>query len=198
MIIFDIGANDGSFGLQYADDLNNTIYAFEPTPHLLHTILWKINKPNYIVVPKIVSNFTGKIPFNVAGNADWGCSSVFEFSSDLYKTWPGRDDFKVTNKIEVDSVTMKDFIEQNNIEKIDIFHCDAQGNDLNVLLSFKEHINKIVRGEVEAFEKNPLYKEANNSRQNVINFLIKNNFKILDIESNDNFHNEVNIVFERK
>ncbi len=196
MIIFDVGANNGSFSIPYTNNVENKIYAFEPTPHLLETYLYKVNKPNYIVIPKAISVKNETVKFHIAGQSDWGCSSIHKFSDDLEKNWPGRTDFKVTQTIDVECITMKDFIEQNNIEKIDIFHCDTQGNDFNVLLSFGDHIKKIVKGEVEAFEKNPLYKDINNSVSNIVDFLTRRNFKITNIASNDQFRNEVNIYFE--
>lgn len=197
-IIFDVGANNGSSCYHYADDPATVVYAFEPTPHLLQTYLYPKQKENYIVVPYAVSDFDGETTFNIAGQSDWGCSSIHEFEDDLDKTWPGRTDFKVTEKIKVLVRRMDTFIKNNNIARIDHLHCDTQGNDLNVLKSFGEYINILEGGIVEAANQNPLYKNVDNTVSSVTEFLEKNNFIITGTHSNDIHYNEINIEFKRK
>ena len=65
MIIFDVGANNGSSCEHYATN-ENTVYAFEPTPFLLNNFLYKKNNKNYIVIPKAVSDYDGIAEFNIA------------------------------------------------------------------------------------------------------------------------------------
>lgn len=196
MIVFDIGANDGSSCAHFANDPNDTVYAFEPTPYLIESKLKLLEKENYIIVPKAVGNFCGMIDFYIAGNANWGCSSIYKFNDGLEETWPGRTDFKTTDVQKVECITMEKFLNENkNIKKIDYFHCDTQGNDLNVLLGFGEYINMISRGMIEVYIKNPLYKNINNSIENAIKFLTQNKFKITNLEF-DACSNEANLHFE--
>ena len=195
-IIFDVGANNGSSCLNYSSR-GDVVYAFEPTPFLLEKYLYPNTSDNYIVVPCAVSDFDGTAKFNIAGQRDWGCSSLHNFSEDLDKTWSGRTDFKVTESIEVDVVRLDTFIINNSISAVDWMHCDTQGNDLKVLKSFGDKLDILKGGVVEAFEKNPLYKESDNSKEKVLSFLESNNFKILSITSNDPFNNELNIKFTR-
>jgi FkbM family methyltransferase len=196
MIIFDVGANNGSSCSHLVND-ENIVYAFEPTPFLLEKYLYAMSSKNYIVIPKAVSNFNGEAQFNIAGQADWGCSSLNNFSDNLQQTWNGRTDFKVTKVINVKVIKMHTFIEENNIQTVDFLHCDTQGNDLKVLKSFENKISILKSGTVEAFAKNPLYKENDNSVENIVSFLRENNFKINQISNNDHFGNEVNISFSR-
>ena len=165
---------------------------------MLRDCLYPKQKENYIVVPYAISDFDGETTFNIAGQADWGCSSIHEFEDDLDKTWPGRTDFKVTDKIKVLVRRMDTFIKNNGIERIDYMHCDTQGNDLTVLKSFGEHISILQAGVVEAANQNPLYKSVDNSVDSVKTFLEENNFMITSIHSNDIQQNEVNIEFRRK
>jgi|TARA_R110000787_G_scaffold336_8_gene1244 FkbM family methyltransferase len=195
-IIFDVGANNGSSCLSYSRK-GDTVYAFEPTPFLLEKYLYPNRSDNYIVVPCAISDFNGTANFNIAGQRDWGCSSLHDFSESLDKTWPNRTDFKVTDSIEVEVMRLDTFINNNLIDEVDWMHCDTQGNDLKVLQSFGDKINILKGGVVEAFEKNPLYKESDNSKENVVSFLEDNNFKISSITSNDPFNNELNIKFTR-
>lgn len=197
-IIFDVGANDGNSCYHYSHDTSTIVYAFEPTPRLLKDCLYPKQKENYIVVPYAISDFDGETTFNIAGQADWGCSSIHEFEEDLDKTWPGRTDFKVTEKIKVLVRRMDTFIKNNNIERIDYMHCDTQGNDLTVLKSFGDYISVLQAGVVEAANQNPLYKSVDNSVTSVTKFLEENNFIVTGVHSNDIQQNEVNIEFRRK
>jgi FkbM family methyltransferase len=97
MIIFDVGANNGKTFLHHALD-GHRVYAFEPTPKLISDIKeWLHPKifPNYNLIEKAISLENGKTTFNIAGQGDWGCSSLLEFSDNLEVTWAGRTDFKV-------------------------------------------------------------------------------------------------------
>jgi len=199
MIVFDIGANVGQDSKHYALDPLNIVYAFEPTPQLLqdHLIPFQKEYPNYLVIPKAITDYDGTIKFNIAGQHDWGCSSIYEFNENLEQTWPGRTDFKKTEEIEVECTTMRTFILENKIKKIDYMHCDTQGNDLVVLESFGDCIDRLQSGKVEVCNKNPLYKNTKNNYKNVTNFLNSNGFVVKQVESNDPFNNELNITFIR-
>jgi len=199
-IFFDVGANFGTSSIHLAkSDPDTLVYAFEPTPELiLYLKTQTFNLKNYNVVGKAVSDFDGKATFNVAGQADWGCSSLLEFSDNSKTEWPGRTDFSVTKQIEVDVIRLDNFIIKNNIDKIDYFHCDTQGSDLDVLYGLGEKISIIKEGAIEAATKQDiLYKNQNNFIE-CIEFLKMNNFKIISVTSNDPQFNEANIHFKNK
>jgi len=196
MIIFDVGANNGSSCKKYINS-KNIIYAFEPTPYLLDNFLYKKSCENYIVIPKAVSDYNGVAEFNIAGQSDWGCSSLNKFEKNLDQTWPGRKDFKITETIQVKVTRLDTFIDENKIPFIDFLHCDTQGNDFKVLKSLGKYINIVKSGSVEVFKQNPLYVNIDNHIDNVFEFLENNGFKIKDIISNDRHNNEYNIIFER-
>ncbi|MEY3827669.1 MAG: Paramecium bursaria Chlorella virus, partial [Cyanobacteriota bacterium] len=96
--IFDVGANNGSSSVPLAiANPTHLIFAFEPTPEMIEVIQSKIvGLENYVIVPKAVSDYNGTAEFNVAGNWDWGCSSLLKFSRKSQTDWPGRTDFHVT------------------------------------------------------------------------------------------------------
>lgn len=204
-ILFDIGANHGTDSIKkISKDKDWVCFAFEPTPELVNHLKNQSRNiaDRYFVYQYAISNFNGKSEFNIAGQKDWGCSSLLQFSDNLQSTWPGRTDFKVTKTITVDVITLKTFIQQIcpfNIEKIDYFHCDVQGSDLNVLEGLEEYINFIQEGVIEAAKNNDvkLYKNQH-TKDEAINFLLNNNFKITNEISNDVFRNEYNIFFKKK
>ena len=199
-IFFDVGANFGTSSLHIAKDEPDTVvYAFEPTPELiLHLKRSSVDLVNYHVIGKAVSDYEGTAIFNIAGQADWGCSSLLEFSDKSKTEWPGRTDFIVTKQIEVEVIRLDIFITLNDIETIDYFHCDTQGSDLDVLYGMGEKISIIKEGAIEAAAKpDILYKNQNNYLE-CIEFLKMNNFEIISVTSNDPEFNEVNIYFKNK
>lgn len=201
MIIFDVGANNGDSCIDYCKDANNVVYAFEPTPHLIdHALKPKASVyKNFIIIPKAIGKECKNVTFNLAGHHNWGCSSIYSFNNNLHETWPGRDDFYFNDKIEVEMITMKVFLEQHpEITNIDFFHCDTQGNDIEVLEGFEEHISKIEKGQIEVSGKNPLYVGSRNTLENAKKFLEDNNFEIYQLCNDDPLGNEINVRFQRK
>lgn len=205
-ILFDIGANYGTHSIdQIKNDPDKICFAFEPTPELIKHLKNQTDNfsDRYHIYDYAISDFIGKAKFNIAGVADWGCSSLLEFSDGLDKTWPGRWDFQVTHSIEVNVITLKYFFDEVcpiKIDKIDYFHCDTQGSDLNVLMGMGEYISLIESGEIEVSsnETVSLYKNQTNLKTTAINFLLENNFIITDIQPNDIDHNEYNVFFRKK
>jgi FkbM family methyltransferase len=199
-IFFDVGANFGTSSIHIAkSDPDTLVYAFEPTPELiLYLKTQTFNLKNYNVVGKAVSDYEGKANFNIAGQADWGCSSLLEFSDYSKTEWPGRTDFIVTKQIEVDVIRLDNFIIKNKIDIIDYFHCDTQGSDLDVLYGLGEKIAIVKEGTIEAATKEDiLYKNQNNLME-CVEFLKMHNFDIISVSSNDPQFNEANIHFKNK
>ena len=180
---------------------------------------------NYILIKKAVSDFEGRAKFNIS--KEYGCSSLLDFVDTIHESWNNLDDenaikfateqkgieklqphtgLKMTKTVEVDVIRLDKFIEKNKIPRIDFFHCDAQGQDLNVLKGMGDYIELIQEGEIEM----PRNKEvALYKGQYVLSdamfYLKKNNFEIVDIEPNDVWHgacgepgNEVNLKFRNK
>ena len=199
-IFFDVGANNGHTSVPVAHDHRNTqVFAFEPTPEMIRQIESKISQfPNYTLTRKAVSNYEGKEVFKVAGQADWGCSSLLDFSSKSRTEWPGRTDFQVTEKIEVDVMRLDRFIEEQGIQEIDFLHIDTQGSDLNVLKGLGKYLSIVKQGALEAAARQDILYCGQNTQEESIQFLEENGFEILGIEINDDHHNEVNISFKRK
>lgn len=198
-IFFDVGANNGSSSINAAiNDPNTIVYAFEPTPKMVEEIKRQvINLDNYNIIEKAVSNYNGTATFRVAGQADWGCSSLLEFSENSKTEWPGRTDFKVTEEIEVDVITLENFIHSNNITQIDYLHIDTQGSDLKVLEGLGKYISIVKEGVMEAAAKTDILYNGQNTQEQSIKFLGKHGFQIQHIQLSDHYCNEVNIFFKK-
>jgi FkbM family methyltransferase len=198
-IVFDVGANNGSSSVPLAiENPTYLVFAFEPTPEMIEVIKSKIvGLENYVIVPKAVSDYNGTAEFNVAGNWDWGCSSLLKFSKKSQTDWPGRTDFHVTYKLNVDVIRLDTFIEENGITKIDHLHIDTQGSDLNVMKGLGEYLHIVNEGKMEAGTSDDVLYEGQNKLNDCIKFLLLNGFKVVDVNSNDVFCHEVNIVFKK-
>jgi FkbM family methyltransferase len=198
-VIFDVGANNGSSSVPLAiENPTYLVFAFEPTPEMIEVIKSKIvGLENYVIVPKAVSDYNGTAEFNVAGNWDWGCSSLLQFSKKSQTDWPGRTDFSVTYKLNVDVIRLDTFIEENLIHRIDHLHIDTQGSDLNVMKGLGGYLQIVNEGKMEAGTSDDILYEGQNKLNDCIKFLLLNGFKVVDVNSNDVFCHEVNIVFKK-
>jgi FkbM family methyltransferase len=198
-IKIEVGSNTGIDTLNLSLD-GSIVYAFEPTHELISQFLWplSITNPNIKIIPFAVDVENDFKTFNIAGQSDWGCSSLFNFTENIAEQWPNRPDFKFTHSYQVPTIKLKDFVILYNINEIEYLHVDAQGNDLNVLKSLEDKISIVKSGVVEASNKINLYKDVNNNIQEIRNYLINNGFRITHEQINDEFDAEVNIFFKRK
>jgi FkbM family methyltransferase len=200
--VLDVGANNGSFGLSIAQQNPHVqVFGFEPTPQLCDLIRGQAEQmglKNYELIPMAVSDYEGRVRFNVAGQADWGCSSLLEFSEGLEQTWPGRQDFKVTDTIEVECITLAAFVKDRGITSIEFLHCDAQGVDLKVMGGLGEHIRILNRGMLEtASSKSVALYKGQHTIEDVVMFLVRHGFEIERMTPNDVHCNEVNVIYKR-
>jgi FkbM family methyltransferase len=189
-ILFDVGANSGTqwFNKLQQDQENIFVYMFEPTPYLCSIIKEKYKYlKNWVLIEKAVSNFEGKTTFNIAGQGDWGCSSLLDFKEDRFYTWPSNrtsfvgGDLHFTDKIEVNVITLNSFLKENSyITHIDHLHIDTQGSDLNVLKGSSDYLDYINVGNMEAALEAPLYDQSP-IKDECVEWLTKNNFKIHSI-----------------
>lgn len=201
--VFDVGANDGSWGIEVAQRFPNfQVFGFEPTPFLCERIRQKVKDmglTNYELIPCAVSDIAGRAQFNVAGQADWGCSSLLEFNEGLDKTWPGRTDFQVTEVIDVECIRLDKFIDERGITFVGFLHCDVQGADLRILASLGRHLGIVNKGEIETASSRgvALYK-GQHTIEDVVLFFLQNGLEIERLAPNDVHCNELNVTFKRR
>jgi len=129
-IIFDVGANKGYWSKYFKNYFSNcSFYLFEITPSRLR-ILNKIRYKNFQIL-----NFglgkKNKIDF------------FYEYPSldgenSLYNTRPDVKSKKIKTKFQKGDF----FCKKNKIDKIDFLKIDVEGMELEVLIGFKEMIQK--------------------------------------------------------
>lgn len=204
MIVFDIGASDGNDSLKYAENPENTVYAFEPVPEMYIKLLEKsLQFPNYLVYPFAIDSKNAVVTFNIDPEVKFQCSSLLDFVDD-FSVWPQEKQvwFKVNRKIELVTIRIDTFIRKfcPNLKQIDILHCDTQGKDLDVLESFGSYISLIQNGKVEAIVNSSaaLYKNQRNALENMKIFFEKNGFKIDKILPDHYMtNNECDLIFSK-
>jgi FkbM family methyltransferase len=210
-IIIEVGANDGNDTLKYVSHENIFLYTFEPVPVMADFVISKLNDKeysNYKLLRYAVSDTEGVQQFNLSEpGGNYACSSLNEFSDDIHEKWPGRADFIKTSTIDVQTIRLDTFIEQENIKEIEFLHIDAQGSDLKVLQSLGDKANIVKYGRCEASNTVALYKEVDNNVYSIMKWLNLNGFYIkalvnhhgqqIKIDDLPNSTEEVDIYFER-
>ena len=84
--------------------------------------------------------------------------------------------------------------EELEVESIDILHVDAQGSDLDVLVSAGELLQTVRAGVLEGGRRLNLY--ANTAtRWEILRFLMANGFRVARVRPADRFNFEQNIFF---
>lgn len=131
-IIFDVGAYIGCVSSIYRKLFPNaTIYAFEPYKESFNELLNVSEKLKLIPYNKAISNINGNIEFNI--NAAAQTNSILSTHPDGDRIWDSMGYVNNLNKTIVESITIDTFLENNNIEKIDILKLDTQGTEYMVI-----------------------------------------------------------------
>lgn len=136
-VVLDIGANTGLYSL-VTKSLNPTakVFAFEPLPKVIEYLNYNVEINNYdiTVVPKAASNFNGTAKVFLMEGHDF-CTSVTVNKSLLAETTPQKE-------LEIDCITLVDFITKNNIDKIDLIKIDVETHEPEVLEGMGGYLDK--------------------------------------------------------
>lgn len=194
--IVEVGANWGGDTKRFADESNNFVYAFEPTPELFNHLCETFSLySNVKILPFAVDEEEGEAIFNIAGTGDWGCSSLYTFDPEIHEKWEGRPDFHFTNQVTVEKKRLDNFINENNIESIDYLWVDAQGNDFKVMKSLGDKIDIVKEGKCEGSYSVDLYVNTKNNVNDIVEWLTKNGFQCKIVP--DNVGKEADVHFRR-
>ena len=179
--LIDIGAHKGEYISSIIKNFNiSKAYCFEPNPKVFRILNNKISFNKKIKLLNYgASNNSGNVLFNE--NIESSSSSINELNknSNYYKkkffflNFLGLDD--VTKKIEIEVVTLSDFIIENNINKIDLLKIDTEGHEFQVLLGLKDKIDMINLIHFEHHFDDMIIKDY--KLTDIHNLLIKKGFK---------------------
>lgn len=135
-VIFDIGANTGVYSL-VAKSVNPKadVHAFEPF-QAIHKKMSKnaeINGYNIKANCLAVSDYTGDAVIYTE-------DPEFAYSVTVNQNLWVKD--KEAIKIDIQTITLKDYIEQNNITSIDLMKIDVETHEPEVMKGFGEYFKK--------------------------------------------------------
>ena len=165
--VVEIGSQNGWDAERLAntfDILPYNVYIIEAHPGFYESI--KTRYPDFNVFNLAGSDKNGTVTFNAAKNFDDGRSSFKD--RDIY-------DSDIFTKVEVESVRMDKFIEDNKIKEIDILKIDVEGATYEVLEGFGDKLDIVKTIQLEA-ELAPLWPDAM-LWDDIKLFLEKNNFR---------------------
>ena len=207
-IVLEVGVSNGYHTGQLRKKYNLPVYGFEPVPHLQKMLTEKFkNDPDVHIFEAAVDIEDGEKLFHISdpnGMTDrgpvhpYGCSSLFQFNKNIHKKWPNRPDFKAVETILVKTVNLENFLNSHNFKgEIRYLHCDAQGNDLNVLKSLGKYLQNVKQGVIEVAWRTELYENTENTFYDAYKFLNENNFDVTIPDPSYSKH-EVNCYFINK
>jgi FkbM family methyltransferase len=188
-VFLDIGCHLGYYGLMWANDQNNMVYAFEPVPSLYEKLKEEeLNFPNFKVFPFAISEVDGQAVFNV--NDNLATCSLKEFTDK-------NNSFHTEQKITVQTKRLDTFMREMNIDKVYLLKSDAQGSDLEVVKGLGSRINDVEQIMIEAFitsqQENIYVDEVKKSE--VFDFLIPLGYELTNEQIDGNY---VDLTFKRK
>lgn len=208
-ITLEVGVSDGYDTERITRKYKLMHYGFEPVPYMKKILEEKFKDNENIYITEAAVDVEDSVKTFNLSNPDgrfkdgsnravhpYGCSSLYEFSDALDIKWPGRPDFKVIEKIKVKTIRLDTFLESINFDgEIEFMHCDAQGNDINVLKSMGDYLKCVKSGQIEVAALTELYKNTGNNVKNATEFLKGNGFRV-NTPKGTNRH-EADIYFER-
>lgn len=149
-ILVYLGVHTGA-GLDGLIDSHKICYGFEANPELYQSLVKKYKKyKNIHIIHAAVTDYNGLIKFNISSNYG-ASSSIGEFKSG----W--NDSIKMVRTIEVPALRLLDFLRDRNIDFIDTYCSDIQGNDLTVLKTLEPLIKDRKIGSISCETSKDIY-----------------------------------------
>lgn len=135
-IAFDIGANVGNYSNMILENFGDCyVYCFEPHPETFQKLLANIGENKKVTLENFACSDTEEI-VNIYGGGTG--ASLLE---SVHKNCDTNDKSEYDNNL-VNTLILDKYINQNNINKINLLKIDTEGYELNVLESVVQTINK--------------------------------------------------------
>jgi FkbM family methyltransferase len=166
-IFFDVGANEGLYGMKASESVNpNNVYLFEPIPVLYKNLKLLLKKAKHfkIALSNEVSDKQFKIPY--INNVE------YQTRGTLNTTYVEKDESKV-QIIDVKTDTLDNFVKEQNVKRIDLIKIDVEGHENTVLEGGKstlENSKPVLFVEIEQ-------RHHTESIQNIVNNVLALNYK---------------------
>jgi FkbM family methyltransferase len=132
-VIFDIGSNTGIYSLvSKTKNPVSEVHAFEPFGAIYKKLVNNVAINDFDVKAncKAISNYTGNAVIYTA-------DENFAYSVTVNKNLWVKDSEPL--KLNIETITLKDYIEQNHISKIDLMKIDVETHEPEVMQGFAEY-----------------------------------------------------------
>jgi len=174
--IFEIGSRDAKDAIELSDLFHQHVFAFECNPTAIELCKANIgDNPNITLVPLGVWDTSGELSFFRVLDGNIGASSFFEFNPQARNYPDIVEEGLVQEEIKVSTVRLDEYLNENNIENIDLLCMDVQGAAFEVLSSLGTQLAKVKYIIVE-LETHPIY-SGEMLYEEVDRFLIQSGFE---------------------
>lgn len=137
MTVIDIGANLGYYALLEAFLVGEegTVYALEPVPGNFDILIKNVEVNGYKntkVYPLAVSSKSGtsEIALTAASN----CGSMLDLKKEtVSKYMKEKMSILIKNRIEIDTVSLDDFLDKEGIRKVNLIRMDIEGYEIEAV-----------------------------------------------------------------
>jgi FkbM family methyltransferase len=149
IVVFDVGSYDGTEAIDFRKHYpNSKIYAFDADTDNYKKTFNRCKNYNIVVESYAISDVYDVVKFYPTKGKYTGSGSILRSTALLNKRFP---DMKISDPVKVFSISLYEYCNKNNIEKIDILHIDVQGAEALVLKGLKDIRPKIIFSETVAF-----------------------------------------------
>ena len=131
--IIDLGANIGYFTTLFSRLVGKLgeVHAFEPLPE------------NYSWLKANTAHCSGNVILNNIGvDQATGIKQIYYNSDDLEKASILGDHISCEKSLEIEVISVDQYVRQNKIQNVDFVKCDVEGNEMNALKGMQETLNR--------------------------------------------------------
>ena len=131
--IIDLGANIGYFTTLFSHLVGKLgeVHAFEPLPE------------NYRRLKANTALYSGNVILNNIGvDQATGTKQIFYNSNDLEKASILGDHGSYEKSLEIEVISVDQYVRQNKMQNVDFVKCDVEGNEMNALKGMQETLNR--------------------------------------------------------
>lgn len=176
LCVVDIGASGGidTRWSQFTSAYKGIL--FEPDPRE-YDLLKANSEKNLIVLNAALSDSAKSVEFNLCRKQK--VSSVYLPNADFLDMFPDSRRFEVMNTIRMETDTLDNQLQKNDIAEVDFMKIDTQGHELPILKGSVDNLDKVIGLEIEVefaelYENQPLFNEVDA-------FARENDFVLFDI-----------------
>lgn len=156
--VFEIGSRDAKDAIDLSKYFKCHVFAFECNPRALDICKTNIGEnPNVTLMPYAVWDKSGPLSFFRVIDGNIGASSCFQFNPEARNYPDIVQEGLIQEEITVDAIRLDEFLDQQNMDGIDLICMDVQGACYEVLESLGDRLSN-VKYIITELEAHPIYK----------------------------------------